>query len=160
MEDIERPVLSRDAVEALRAELEELRTDGRQKMAERLLAARELGDVSDSAEFESAKQDQGLLEGKIIRLETLLKEAVVRDEPVVANAVIPGVAVTVRDADDPSFEETYVLGESEERITGVSVLSVQSPLGQALLGKRPGDRVTYSAPGGTFTYEVVKLQPA
>lgn len=160
MEDIERPVLSRDAADALRAELEDLKTEGRQKMSERLLAARELGDVSDSAEFESAKQDQGLLEGKIIRLETLLKNATIREEPVIANAVIPGVAVTIRDTDDPSFEETYVLGESEERITGVSVLSVQSPLGQALLGKRPGDKVTYNAPGGTFTYEVVKLQPA
>lgn len=160
MDDIERPVLSRDAVEALRAELEELKTEGRQKMSERLLAARELGDVSDSAEFESAKQDQGLLEGRIIRLETLLKNAAVRDEPVRASEVMPGVAVTVRDASDPSYEETYVIGESEERITGARVLSVQSPLGQALLGKRPGDTVTYSAPGGTFTYEVVKLQPA
>lgn len=157
MEDV--PVLSQSAIDALRVELDHLTTEGRRKMSERLLAARELGDVTDNAEFESAKQDQALLEGRIAKLETLLKNAVVRENPTDTSAVIPGVEVTVRDVADPDFEETYLIAESEERVTGRRVLSPASPMGQALLGKRPGDQATFTAPGGTFTYEIVAIGP-
>jgi transcription elongation factor GreA len=159
MSEDERPTLSRSALDALQAELEGLKTDGRQKISQRLLEARELGDVTDNAAFETAKHDQALLEGRIARLEKLVKDAVVRDTPVDSNVVIPGVAVTVRDTNDPSIEDSFVVAESEERVTGARVLSPRSPLGQALLGKRVGDQVTYDAPGGTFTYEIVGLQP-
>ena len=160
MEEIERPVLSRTAVEALRGELTELKTDGRRRISERLKAARELGDVTDNAAFESAKHDQALLEGRIAKLEVLLREAVVRDEPADASVVATGVVVTLRDAADPSLEDSFVVAESEERVTGARVLSPKSPLGQALMGKRVGDSVTYEAPGGRFTYEIVSLEPA
>jgi transcription elongation factor GreA len=155
----ERPTLSRDALDALQVELHELKTNGREKMSARLLAARELGDVTDNAAFETAKHDQALLEGRIARLEKLVKDAVVRDAPVESSVVIPGMAVTVRDPTDPSIEDSFVVAESEERVTGARVLSPRSPLGQALLGKRIGDQVTYDAPGGTFTYEIVGLEP-
>jgi transcription elongation factor GreA len=157
MTEDERPTLSREALEALRAELEELKTTGREKISAQLRHARELGDVTDNAAFETAKHDQALLEGRIARLERLLKDAVVRDAPLDASVVVPGIAVTVRDATDPSIEDSFVVAESEERVTGARVLSPRSPLGQALLGKRVGDRVTYEAPGGTFTYEIVSL---
>jgi transcription elongation factor GreA len=159
MEDPSKTALSRTAIEALRAELDELRTEGRTKLARRLLEAREHGDVSDNAEFESAKQEQSLLEGRIAKLEDLLRNAVVREVPADASTVTPGVVVTVRDADDPDLEDSYLVAESEERVIGVRVLSPGSPLGQALLGKRVGDKVTYQAPGGTFTYEVIALRP-
>ncbi|MEX0875507.1 MAG: transcription elongation factor GreA [Actinomycetota bacterium] len=156
----ERPVLSQEAVDALRAELEELKTNGREKMSEQLRQARELGDVTDNAAFEAAKQDQALLEGRIARLEDVLRNAEVRDVPADASTVVSGVRVTVRDTDDPSIEDAFVIAESEERVTGARVLSPRSPLGQALIGCSIGDRVTYEAPGGTFTYEVVGLEPA
>jgi transcription elongation factor GreA len=156
----ERPVLSQEAVDALRAELEELKTNGREKMSEQLRQARELGDVTDNAAFEAAKQDQALLEGRIARLEDVLRNAEVRDSPADASTVASGVRVTVRDPDDPSIQDAFVIAESEERVTGARVLSPRSPLGQALIGRRIGDRVTYEAPGGTFTYEVVGLEPA
>lgn len=159
MSEDERPTLSRPALDALQVELEGLKTDGRQKISQRLLEARELGDVTDNAAFETAKHDQALLEGRIARLEKLVKDAVVRDAPVESNVVVPGVAVTVRDTGDPSIEDSFVVAESEERVTGARVLSPRSPLGQALLGKRVGDQVTYEAPGGTFTYEIVGLGP-
>jgi transcription elongation factor GreA len=129
-------------------------------MSARLLAAREMGDVTDNAAFETAKHDQALMEGRIARLEKIVKDAVVRDAPVHSSVVVSGVAVTVRDVSDPSVEDSFVVAESEERVTGARVLSPRSPLGQALLGKRVGDQVTYEAPGGTFTYEIVKLQPS
>lgn len=160
MEDVERPVLSRSALDALRNELDGLKTDGRKLMSERLKAARELGDITDNAAFESAKHDQALLEGRIAKLEVLLKEAVVRDRPADASVVASGVLVTVRDAADPSFEDSFVVAESEERVTGARVLSPKSPLGQALMGKGVGETVTYEAPGGRFTYEIVSLEPA
>jgi transcription elongation factor GreA len=159
MTETERPTISRSALEALQLELHELKTDGREKMSARLLAARELGDVTDNAAFETAKHDQALLEGRIARLEKIVKDAVVRDAPVVSTVVVPGIAVTVRDIEDPSIEDSFVVAESEERVTGARVLSPRSPLGQALLGKRVGERVTYDAPGGTFTYEIVGLKP-
>jgi transcription elongation factor GreA len=156
----ERPVLSQEAVDALRIELEELKTNGRQKMSEQLRQARELGDVTDNAAFEAAKQDQAMLEGRIARLEDILRKAEVRDTPVDAKVVSSGVRVTVRDITDPSIEDAFVIAESEERVTGARVLSPRSPLGQALMGRRVGEQVTYEAPGGTFTYEVVGLEPA
>lgn len=160
MESSEHPVLSQSAIEALRAELDELKTNGRQKMSERLKAARELGDVTDNAEFETAKQDQAMMEGRIAKLEALLQDAVVRETQSEASSVAPGVIVTLRAPDDPETEDSFVVAESEERASGARVLSPKSPLGQALLGKQVGDRVTYDAPGGTFTYEIVSLEPA
>jgi len=154
----ERPVLSQPALDALRVELEDLKTNGRTRMSERLKTARELGDVTDNAAFESAKNDQALLEGRIARLEVLLKEAVVRNTPADASVVGQGVVVTVRDCGDENIEDSFVVAEPEERVTGARVLSPRSPLGQALLGKRVGDRVTYDAPGGKFTYEIVSLR--
>lgn len=160
MDEPERPVLSLPAIEALRLELDQLKTDGRTRMSERLKAARELGDITDNAAFETAKHDQALLEGRIARLEHLLKHAVVREDVRDASAVTAGVRVTVRDTTDPDIQESFVVAESEERITGARVLSPKSPLGQALMGKRVGDHVSYEAPGGRFTYEIVSLEPA
>jgi transcription elongation factor GreA len=153
----ESPVLSADAIEALKAELEDLKTEGRARMVEQIRQARDLGDITDNAAYETAKQDQALLEGRIARLEELLKNAVVRDTPTDSSVVTPGIVVTVRDTEDSSIEDSYMVAEPEERVTGARVLSPRSPLGQALLGKRVGDQVTYEAPGGTFTYEIVKL---
>jgi transcription elongation factor GreA len=125
-DEIERPFLSAPAIAALRAELEELKTTGRDKLSEELRQARELGDVTDNAAFEGAKHDQAMLEGRIARLEQLLKEAVVRDVPLDASVVAQGIQVTVRDTDDPSIEDRFVLAESEERVTGARVLSPRS----------------------------------
>lgn len=154
------PILSAEALEALKIELDELKGNARDKIVEQIRQARELGDVSDNAAYETAKQDQGMLEGRIQRLEELVRTAVVRDTKSDANMVEPGVVVKVRDTGDPSIEDSFMVAEPEERVTGARVLSPRSPLGQALLGRRVGDTVTYEAPGGTFTYEIVALDTA
>jgi transcription elongation factor GreA len=158
--DGDQQFLSAEAIAALRSELEELKTTGREKMTDQIRQARDLGDVSDNAAYETAKQDQALLEGRIMRLEELLKNAAVREAPTDSSAVAPGVKVTVRDCEDTTIEDSFILAEPEERVTGARVLSPRSPLGQALLGKKVGERVTYDAPGGTFTYEIVSLGSA
>jgi transcription elongation factor GreA len=150
--------LTRDAYQRLRSELEELKTEGRQKVAERLERARAHGDIRENAEYDAAKDDQGLMEARIRELETLLKDPDVVDAPVSADEARPGVLVTVRLAGDE--EETYLLAASkEERLDGVRTVTEDSPLGGALAGRKVGDRVSYDAPGGTFDCEIVKLEP-
>jgi transcription elongation factor GreA len=154
-------VLTRDAHERLAEELERLRNEGRRRVAERLQIAREHGDIRENADYDAAKNDQGMMEARIRELERLLKDPDIVETPTEADSVAPGVLVTVRPLDeDDEEEETYLLAASkEERIDGVRTVSVDSPLGTALLGRRAGDRVTYRAPGGTFACEVVRLEP-
>ena len=154
-------VLTRDAYERLKAQLEELKRDGRRRVAERLQRAREHGDIRENADYDAAKDEQGLMEARIRELERLLKDPDIVEGPTDAHAAGPGILVTVRplDEDDPE-EETYLLAASkEERLDGVRTVSVDSPFGTALLGRRVGDRVSYEAPGGRFSCKVVRLEP-
>lgn len=154
-------VLTRSAHERLAQELERLRTEGRREIAHRLETARAHGDIRENADFDAAKDAQGMMEARIRELERMLKDPDIVEAPADADTVAPGVLVTVRPLDEEDEdEETYLLAASkEERIDGVRTVTVDSPLGSALLGRRAGDRVTYSAPGGTFACEVVRLQP-
>jgi transcription elongation factor GreA len=153
-------VLTPQAYARLKEEVERLKTEGRTNMAERLLHARELGDIRENAEYDAAKNEQGLMEARIRELERLLKDPDIMEGATQTDAASPGVLVILRplDEDDPD-EETYLLAASkEERSPGARTVSVTSPLGKALLGTKPGDRVSYDAPGGTFSYEVVRLE--
>ena len=153
--------LTPQAYERLRAELEHLTTEGRTHIAERLQHARELGDIKENAEFDSAKNEQGLMEARIRELERLLRDPEITRAPVDAQRATPGVLVTVRPIDDEDDEEeTFLLAASkEERTDDARTVSLDSPLGRALEGSQVGDRVEYQAPGGRFTYEIVSLRP-
>jgi transcription elongation factor GreA len=153
--------LSLDAYVRMRKELEQLKDEGRKHMAERLLHARELGDIRENAEYDAAKNEQGLMEARIRELEHLLKDPEIL-EVVEGDEVGPGTLVTLRPLDDVADEdvETYLVALSrEEKAPGVRTVTSDSPLGSVLLGKRVGDRVSYEAPGGTFAYEVVGFEP-
>jgi len=153
-------VLTREAFERLRTELDHLRIEGRRRMADRLERARSHGDIRENAEFDAAKDEQGLMEGRIRELERLLKDPDIVESPADADSAAPGVLVTVRPLDEEEDEETYLLAVSkEERAQGVRTVSVESPFGKALLGRRVGDRVSYVAPGGKFSCEVLRLEP-
>ena len=152
--------LTLDAYVRLRKELERLETDGRSHIAERLLHARELGDISENAEYESAKHEQALMEGRIRELQHRLKDPEIL-EAAGGDAAEPGTLVTLRplDEDDPE-DETYLLSHApEERAKGARTVTVASPLGAALNGCKVGDEVSYQAPGGTFRYEVLAIEP-
>jgi transcription elongation factor GreA len=153
-------MLTSQAHTRLTEELDRLRTEGRTRMAERLQHARELGDIRENAEYDAAKNEQGLMEARIRELERLLKDPDILEAVGRAEAATPGVLVILRPLDDDEpDEETYLLSASkEERMPGARTVSVSSPLGKALLGTKPGDRVSYDAPGGTFSYEVVRLE--
>jgi len=150
-----------EAYGRLRAELDELTSSGRSGMAERLKAAREHGDIRENAEYDSAKNEQALMESRIRNLERMLRDPEIIEAPSSSDVVTPGMLVTVRalDEEDPD-DETYLLAESaEERATGVRTITTTSPLGQALMGARLQEQVSYEAPGGTFRCVVVSFRP-
>src|SRR2546427_5077151 len=151
--------LTLDAYVRMRKELERLKTEGRDHIAERLLRAREHGDIRENAEYDSAKNEQGLMEARIRNLEHKLKDPEII-EVVDGDEVAAGMLVTLRPLDekDPD-DETYLVALSgEERAAGVRTVTATSPLGSVLIGRRVGERVTYEAPGGTFAYEGVALK--
>ncbi len=159
-------VLTKTAYERLKAELEELTTTGRRRIAERLQHARELGDIRENAEYDAAKDEQALMESRIRTLQQLLKDPDLVEAPEEADRVAPGMLVRVRPVEgdvapeDDEDEETYLLAASaEERAPGVRTVTPDSPLGRVLVGTAPGERVTYHAPGGRFSYEVVGFEP-
>ncbi|MDQ3991697.1 MAG: transcription elongation factor GreA [Actinomycetota bacterium] len=154
--------LTRDAYDRLRKELDRLKGEGRRHMSERLLHARELGDIRENAEYDSAKNEQGLMESRIRELETILRDPDLVEGPVgEADEAGPGMLVRVLSKEeDEAEEEVYLLAASkEERTGGARTVSVSSPFGRALVGHRIGDEVAYQAPGGTFVYEIVGLEP-
>jgi len=153
--------LTLDAYRRLKAELDELTSTGRTHIAERLKAAREHGDIRENAEYDAAKNEQALMESRIRTLERMLRDPEIVEAPPASEVVTPGMLVTLRplDEDEPE-DETYLLAESaEERANGVRTITTTSPLGSAILGARLEEKVAYEAPGGTFHYLVVGLEP-
>jgi transcription elongation factor GreA len=152
--------LTKDAYLRMKAELDQLKMEGRQTMSERLLRAREHGDIRENAEYDTAKNEQGLMEARIRDLERQLRDPEII-EAAGGDEVAAGTLVTLRlleDSDEPE-DETYLMALSpEERAPGVRTVTPSSPLGSVLLGRRVGDQVTYEAPGGTFAYEVVAIR--
>ncbi len=153
--------LTLDAYLRLKAELDGLRTDGRSHIAERLKVAREYGDIRENAEYDAAKNEQGLMESRIRKIEHMLRDPEIVEAPPSSEVVGAGMLVTLRPLEDPDLEdEVYLLAESaEERVPGVRTITITSPLGRAVIGARADDEVAYEAPGGTFRYRVVGLEP-
>ena len=123
--------LTREAYDRLRAELERLRGEGRLHMADRLQHARELGDIRENAEYDSAKNEQGLMEARIRELERLLKDPDIIEPSSGTDRIEPGMRVTLRpmDEDEPEDETYLVAASKEERVAGIRTVSVDSPLG-------------------------------
>jgi len=151
--------LTLDAYIRLRKELEALETEGRTEIAHRLLVAREHGDIRENADYDAAKNEQGLMEARIRDLQYKLRDPEIL-EAATGEHVDAGTVVTLRPVEDDPEDEVYLVAHSaDERAPGVRTITVTSPLGAALVGKQVGDRVSYEAPGGTFAYEVVALEP-
>ena len=150
-----------DAYVRLKAELDELTSDGRTHIAERLKVAREHGDIRENAEYDAAKNEQGLMESRIRNLQRMLRDPEIVEAPASSERVGAGMLVTLRplDDDDPE-DETYLLAESaEERAPGVRTITMTSPLGTAVQGAKLDDRIAYEAPAGTVRYLVVGFEP-
>lgn len=152
--------LSRSAYERLQAEHYDLTTRGRIEVANKIEAARLLGDLSENGDYHAAKDEQGHMEGRIRQLEHLLENSEIiegGDDGVVA----PGSIVTLMyEGDTPADAESYLIGHMEEKTGDLDVMSPQSPLGAALLGATEGQWVEYQAPNGMLRVQVLKVAPA
>jgi transcription elongation factor GreA len=153
--------LTLEAYKRLRTELNELLTNGRDRMAERLKVAREHGDIKENAEYDAAKDAQGLMESQIRRLQEALRDPEIIEAPMAADAIVPHMLVTVRSLDEEDdAEETYLLAEhGEEKAPGARTVTTSSPLGTALMGASKDQEVLVQAPGGSFRYVVVGFEP-
>ena len=141
----------------LEQELAELEGPRRQEISRRLKSAIEMGDLSENADYISAKEDQGFLEGRIQEIKAILKNATVVDENNTNTHEIQiGNKVRLQEGDYP--EEVYELVGANEADPKAGKISYESPLGAALLGKHKGDTITVNAPGGTIHFKVVKIE--
>jgi len=141
----------------LRKELEKLKGPTRLEIAKRLKSAIEMGDLSENAEYIATKEEQGFIEGRIQDIEYILAEAVIIQKNNGNNdTVVVGTKVTIQEADCP--EEIYYLVGSKEADPGNGRISNESPIGQALIGKKVGDEVKVQTPGGTLDFKILKIE--
>lgn len=156
----DRPIyLTREGKRKLEEELEELKTTGRKAVAERIGAAKELGDISESGEYEDAKNSQAILEGRIREVDHMLSRAQIIEEEYLngdAKEVRVGSSVTVKMEDGE--EETWTIVGSAEARPREGKISNESPIGSALLGKRVRQKVQFETPSGMTSLTVTKIR--
>jgi transcription elongation factor GreA len=146
--------LSKDGLEKLRAELDEMVSVKRPEVANRIHDAKEHGDLSENAEYEDAKNEQAFVEGRIQTLEALIKNATIIDENHSTDHVQIGSKVSVESGDG---KETFTIVGSTEAKPGEGRISNESPVGRALLGKKKGEKVVVKVPAGDFTYKITSI---
>jgi transcription elongation factor GreA len=145
--------------EALRNELKRLKTEDRPRVIKAIAEARSHGDLSENAEYHAAREQQGFIEGRIGEIEAKLSTAEIIDPTSMANSgrVIFGATVDLENQDDGKAISYQIVGEDEADIK-LGRISITSPIARALVGKSAGDVVDVTAPGGTHSYEVVKVR--
>jgi transcription elongation factor GreA len=140
--------LTREGKDQLEAELKQLETVGRREIAERINAAKELGDISESGEYEDAKKASGFLEGRIKEINDVLRKAhIIEEEVGDVKEVRVGRTVVIRFEDEDADEEYRIVGSAESN-PAEGRISNESPLGRALIDRRVKDKVIVQTPNG------------
>ncbi len=149
--------LTPEGLEKLKAELEHLRSVRRQQVADQIQRAKELGGTVDNAEYDDAKNEQAFVEGRILTLEKMLKNAsIIQEEKAPSSSVRLGSKVTVRSKGGE--KELYTIVGSAEANPGEGKISNESPVGKALMGKRVGDEVEVRAPAGARKLKITAIE--
>ena len=149
--------LTAEGAEKLRAELSRLVGPEREALAKRLRAAIQEGDLSENADYHKAKEDQSFLEGRIQELEYTLQNAIVVEKRDGKHDIVEiGAQVTIQEEGEP--EETYQIVGAKETDPKNGKISNESPIGKAIFGKREGDVVEVSTPGGTFKVRILQIK--
>jgi transcription elongation factor GreA len=141
---------------ALEAELKQLKSVERPAIIKAIAEAREHGDLSENAEYHSAREKQSFIEGRIKELEGVLGLADVIDPAKLNGAVKFGARVTLIDEDTEEEKSWQIVGEHEANVEK-GLLNIKSPIARALIGKEEGDSVEVRTPGGEKSYEVVRI---
>jgi transcription elongation factor GreA len=150
--------LTQEAYDRLKAELDHLSGPGREEIAARIEQAREEGDLRENGGYHAAKEEQGKQEARIRQLKQLLQHAKVGEAPPDDGIVEPGMVVGIRYSDGETL--TFLLGSREDAGATIDVYSAQSPLGQAINGKRVGEDAAYTLPSGKkMAVTIVSAKP-
>ncbi len=147
--------LSQEGIETIKKELQELKIKKRQEIAKRLQEAKDLGDLSENAEYFEAKEAQSFNESRIIELEKLLKNAVVIETPSEENIVRVGSIIEVK---SNNGSEIFNIVGSAEAKPQEGKISNESPLGRAFLGRKIGDEIEIKSPSGITKYKIIKIE--
>lgn len=144
--------------EQLEQELETLKLVRRPEIVERIKIARSYGDLSENSEYEAAKDEQAFVEGQISTLETKIRYAEIVDSDAVAkNEVAIGKTVTVQEVGEKDKDVYHIVGAAGADAFANKV-SNESPIGQALIGKKTGDTATVQTPAGSYDVKIIKVE--
>jgi transcription elongation factor GreA len=147
--------LTPEKASELRKELDTLKMQRRKEVAEQLEYAKKLGDLSENAEYHQAREEQAEVEDRIVRLENLLKNAIINELGGSASGLVTiGSTVRLSKAGDTTKSYVYTLVGSEEADMAQGKISNLSPIGSAILGHKEGDSVKVSTPKGTVSYKI------
>jgi len=152
----EKEYLSQEKFNELKKELDHLKSVRRKEIAEQLEFAKGLGDLSENAEYHEARQNQAETEERIAKLEAMLSQAVITEKHKGGTVGI-GSTVVIQKTGEKT-ERTYQIVGSEEANTKEGKISNKSPLGEALMGKSKGDKVSYETPGGDASCAIVSVE--
>ena len=154
---MEKIPLTRAGADKLEAEMKHLKSVERPAIIKAIAEARELGDLKENAEYHSAREKQGFIEGRIKEIEAVMSLADIMDPAKLSGTIKFGATVEIVD-EDTDEEKTYQLvGEPEADIEN-GKLNIKSPLARALIGKDEGDSVEVRTPGGTRSYEILSIK--
>lgn len=148
--------LTKEKFDELSKELEHLRTERRKEVADHLEYAKSLGDLSENAEYQEAREEQAMIEDRIMKLEMILKMAVIVADQHGETVSIGSTVVIEKEVDGKKFK--YKMVGSEESDISAGKLSIRSPLGEAVLEKKKGDKFSFRTPSGVMHYKVVEIE--
>jgi transcription elongation factor GreA len=153
----EQPYLTAEGAVRLKAELAELTGPGREELAKRLKSAIQEGDLSENADYHKAKEDQGFLEGKIQELEYILQHAIIiEDQDGEREEINIGAHFTIQEDDHPP--ETFSMVGAKETDPRNGLISNESPIGRAVIGRRVGDIVAVETPNGQIHLKILSIE--
>ena len=149
--------LTKEGYDKLKREYDELSSTGRTEMAEKIKIAREFGDLSENAEYDAAKEEQGFLEKRIREINEMLSNCTIIDESTIdTKTVSVGCIVKLQDLEFGDKLEYKIVGVSEAKIEE-NLISNESPLGSALIGKKKGQEVVVTTPGGEARFKILSI---
>ena len=153
-------ILTPEGFQRLKEEIEYLSSVKRDEVAERISAARDFGDISENSEYDDAKNEQAMLEARIYALEERLRSAIVIDSDSISTEKVGvGTKVTLQDMQRGDIVEYDIVGSAEADPTAHK-LSNESPVGSAIMGHKPGDKITVSVPQGSKKFKVLAIEKA
>ena len=154
---MEKIPMTREGSLVLEAELKKLKSVERPSIIQAISEARDHGDLSENAEYHSAREKQSFIEGRIKEIEAIISLADVIDPTTLAGAIKFGATVTLVDEDTDEEKTWQIVGEHEANIEA-GLLNIKSPIARALIGKDEGDSVEVKTPGGEKAYEILKIE--